>query len=109
MSLTSIIILIVVLVVSAIPLNLAVKILGGRSSILKVILVNFIVGLIGAYLNSTLGWLAGIVSFIAMLFIYKIIFGLGWIRAFLAWILQAVIIAIIIIALILIAGVTLLL
>lgn len=92
-------ILFVILVVSAIPLNLAVKLLGGRSSILKVILVNLGVWAAGLYLERAFGLFAGLLSFIVMLIIYRYAFDLGWLRAFAAWVLQFVIIAAFVIAL----------
>jgi hypothetical protein len=96
-----------ILIASAIPLNLAVKMLGGKSSILKVIAANVIVGLIAIYLQANVGWYAGLLTFILMLFVYKILFAIGWLRALVAWLLQFLIIVIFIIALALI-GVTLL-
>jgi len=93
-------IMFIIIVLSAVPLYLAVKFLGGRATILKVIIVNIIAGiavpavkfLVGLYLVGK-GTYAGIIAFLFMLLVYKIFFRLGWIRAFLAWILQFVVIA----------------
>ena len=92
-----------IIVLSALPLYLAVKFLGGKATILKVILVNILAGIavpavkffVGLYLVGK-GIYGGIVAFLFLLFIYKIFFRLGWIRAFLAWILQFVVIVILI-------------
>jgi hypothetical protein len=107
MNITQALLLLLVIVVSAIPLNLAVKLMGGKSSILRVILANIIVGILAIFIDMKLGHFAGIVSFIAMLFIYKHLFHVGYLRALLAWVLQFVIILIFILALAAI-GVTLL-
>ena len=107
MAIGEIIWLVIIWVISAIPLNIAVKMIGGHSSIIKVIIANLIVGMVAAYLNNMFGFIAVILSFIVMLFIYKLIFKIGWIRAILAWFLQFVIIAIFFIVLLLL-GVSLL-
>ena len=80
---------ILILVVSSIPLYLAVNLLGGRASLLKVILVNLAIGFLDGLITSKFGFLATIISFVILLALYKIMFDLGWIRAFFAWILQA--------------------
>ncbi|PLW79622.1 hypothetical protein C0585_06515 [Candidatus Woesearchaeota archaeon] len=99
-----IIILLIGLAISALPLNIAVHLLGGDSSTIKVIIVNISVGIVAALINVYVNVYAGIVAFIAMLFIYKVAFDLGWIRAFFAWILQGIILALLILGLILVFG-----
>ena len=79
------------LILSAIPLSFAVKILGGKAGIFKVILVNIIVGIVSYYIYSHFVTWSTIIAFIALLFIYKFMFRLGFIKAFIAWILQFVI------------------
>lgn len=96
------ILLFIILVISAIPLNLAVKLLGGKSGILKVIIANLAVAAIATFLDSTVGWYAGLLSFLLMLLVYKLLFNIGWVRALLAWLLQFVIIALFIVILALI-------
>lgn len=101
MVLIKLLILVAILVVSAIPLNLAVKLLGGRSSILKVIAANILAGVLGYLILVYVGEYVAILSFIAMILIYRSMFRMGWIRSMLAWLLQFVIIAIIIVVLLL--------
>jgi len=48
-------------------------------------MVNLIVGVIGAALDIP------IIGFILLLFIYKKVFKMSWLSAFLAWILQFVV------------------
>ena len=95
----NIIVLLIVLVISAIPLNLAMKMLGGKSSILKVILANLLAGIAYILLHAYLGLFAGLASFIVMILIYREIFKVGWIRVLLALVLEVVIIIIFWIAL----------
>jgi hypothetical protein len=90
--------LILIWIITAIPLYLAVKLIGGKTSLIKVIFVNFLVGFLTTFLYETIGLWAAIVSFIAMLLVYKIAFRVGWIRAFLAWITQFILIAIFVVA-----------
>ena len=92
----NILIYIVILAVSTIPLLIAVKILGGRASILRVILVNVGVAIILAVLKQFLtgvlwSFIVPIVLFIILLIIYSTMFELGWIKAVFAWILQFVV------------------
>ena len=85
------ILLIVVFLITAIPLNISVKILGGNSSIVWAAIANLIAGICAAFIYIFLARYAALISFIALLLVYKLMFSLGWIRAFLAWILQGVI------------------
>ncbi|MFP4403575.1 MAG: hypothetical protein ACLFPJ_04450, partial [Candidatus Woesearchaeota archaeon] len=87
-----------ILILSAIPMNIAVKFMGGRSSILKVLFANLVYAvlffLIEMYVDI---WT--IFSFILMIFVYKVIFEMGWIRTILAWLLQFIILAIFVVIL----------
>jgi hypothetical protein len=85
-----------IVVISSIPLYLAVKIMGGRGGLIRVIIVNLLVGLLVSWLGSAINIFVAAATFIVMLFIYKIMFKLSWLKAFFAWILQFVIIVIII-------------
>lgn len=95
--LAGIVALIFILIISALPLYFAVKILGGDASVFKVLFVNLVVGIIGIVVNSHL------IVFLMLIFVYKMMFRLSWIAAFLAWILQFVI-ALVLVALAIILG-----
>ena len=84
-------VLLIVLVISALPLHFAVKILGGKSTIIKVIVVNVLVSIIIGITNSYFGLIAGFVFFLILIVIYKLLFKMGFIRVILAWLLQSVI------------------
>lgn len=92
-------ILFLVILFSSLPLYLAVKFLGGKASILNVFLVNLGAAILIPFVKQSIGTWGGIISFIFLLFIYKNMFSIGWVRSFLVWILQFVIIALIIIIL----------
>lgn len=83
--LAGIAVLIGLLIISALPLYFAVKILGGEASVFKVLFVNLIAGIVGIVVNSHL------VTFLLLIFVYKLMFRLSWIAAFFAWMLQFVI------------------
>jgi len=94
--------IVVGLIISAIPLFIAIKFLGGKASLMKVIIVNLLVGIVSfliiLFLIPSIGslssWLLTILPFlpyIVLILIYSIFFQLGIIKAIIAWILQAVI------------------
>ena len=93
--------IILVLVMSSLPLYFAVKFLGGKATILKVIFVNLIVGVISGVLAIPL------LGFILLLFIYKKFFELSWLKAFLASILQFVVAAILVVVAVVVLGIAL--
>ena len=92
-------IIVIVFVVTSIPLHISVSLLGGESTILKAAIVNLIAGVVGALIYFFTGY-GGVVSFIALLVVYKTMFGLGFLRALLAWFLQGVIGFLILLALV---------
>ncbi|MBW6461927.1 MAG: hypothetical protein K0B07_02680 [DPANN group archaeon] len=92
---------VLILVLASLPLYFAVKFLGGEVTILKVILLNFIVAIISGLLSIPL------LGFILLLFIYKKFFELSWLNAFLAWILQFVVGAMLIFIAIFMLGIAL--
>jgi hypothetical protein len=73
--------------------------MGGRGGIIRVIIVNLLVGLLVGWLGSTINIFVAAATFILMLFIYKVMFKLSWLKAFFAWILQFIIIVVIIVLL----------
>ncbi len=90
--LTTIITLLLVFLVSAFPLHLAVSLLGGRSSMLKAFLVAILTGLAIAILSVVLSgvpFLTLILLFV-LVWIYREMFRLKWIKAILAWIMQII-------------------
>ena len=78
--------------IGAIPLYIALHLLGGRGSLLKVVLVNLGIGFIDSFIEAkfNMGWIIKGISFLVLLLIYKLMFDLGWLRAILVWALQFV-------------------
>lgn len=96
-----------IFVVSALPLFFAVKMLGGRTSIIKIIIINVLVALVSFIINFFFHTWGGLLAFILMIWMYKEFFRLGFIRAILAWLLQFVF-AVLIVILLGLVGVSLL-
>jgi hypothetical protein len=90
MALENILIIVGAFIISALPLYMAVKMLGGRATILKTILVNILCSVIIGVIYLVLPF-ASIIAFIALLWIYHEMFRLKWFKAFLAWIISIVI------------------
>lgn len=80
-----------IVILLSIPLNIAAKLLGGDSSIFKVIFAHLIYAMLMVFLLLTFGAIPTAISFILLLFVYKVMFDVGWIRAFLIWLLEAII------------------
>lgn len=90
----SLLIIIALIVLSSLPLYISLKIFFARKvSILRVFLVNIIVGFVISLANYYFEIFGGMVAFILLLIAYKIAFGIGWIRAFLVWLLQFAVLA----------------
>lgn len=82
------------LVILAIPLYITIGLLGGRRSIITVIIVNLLTGFLAYSLQATYpvwGWL---LAFVLSLWLYREIFRLKWWKALLAYFLQFVILLI---------------
>ena len=97
---------VLLLLITAIPLYLAVRLLGGKASIISAMLVNIVTGILTAALRSQYGLLGMILGFFFALWIYREVFRLIWIKAFLVFILQAVIVFLAIILLGILAALT---
>jgi hypothetical protein len=79
-----------VIIVSALPLHLAVGLLGGRSSILRVFLVMVLTAIITIVVNMILPIWGTFVAWFLLIFVFRESFKLKWIKAILAWILWIV-------------------
>lgn len=99
---------VLVFVLSSLPLYFAVRFLGGKTGIVKAVLVNFVVGLLVSVIRDRFALLGGLLAFVIMVWIYHEIFRLRWIKAFLVWLVQIVIIALFYLILALIFGLTIL-
>jgi hypothetical protein len=81
-------------VISSFPLYLSVKFLGGKTTLLKTVLIALISGVIISAIQFRFATFGTILSFIILIWIYHESFKLQWWKALLAWLLQFVFIAI---------------
>ncbi len=93
-----VVILSIAVVLSSIPLYLALRVLGNKVRFLWVVAVNVIAAVGIAVFRFFLGELIGlnfvlvaVGAFISMLLFYKLLFDITWWHAFMAWVLQIVI------------------
>ncbi|MFT4308931.1 MAG: hypothetical protein ACMXYL_00380 [Candidatus Woesearchaeota archaeon] len=84
----------VALIFTAIPLYIAVRILGGKSSFVNAMLVNVVSGILTSQMRLQYGLWGMILGFFFTLWLYREVFRLIWIKAFLVFIVQAVVLVI---------------
>ena len=84
---------IIIFIIAAIPLYFAVKTLNGKTTFLNTVLVNIITGIMFTVMRNTFPFLGVVFGFILLIWIYHEVFRLKWFKAFVAWILQFVFIA----------------
>ena len=96
----------IIFFLSALPLNIAVKALNGKTNILKTASVILIGGLIVYIIQAVLGFFGGIVSFIVLIWVYRISFRLRWFKALIAWILQFIVLALLYVLVFIVLGVS---
>ncbi|MBD3203869.1 hypothetical protein GF327_06220 [Candidatus Woesearchaeota archaeon] len=94
MNIVSFVIRIIIFVISSLPLYFAVKILKGKTSLLKTVIVNFISGIVISAVYSRFRFFGGLLSFFLLIWIYREVFRLKWYKAFFAWLLQGIIVAV---------------
>ncbi len=88
-----------VVVISCLPLYIAVAVFGGRPSILKIILVSLMVPFFSWLIELLFNSWVGLLSFIVLIAVYHYVFRLKWINAFLAWLLSFVLTGLLVIVL----------
>ncbi|MBN1503009.1 hypothetical protein JW930_05685 [Candidatus Woesearchaeota archaeon] len=88
MNIANLIFDILIFIIASLPLYFAVKLLGGKTSLLKTVLVNFIAGIVYSFIASQLGFLGRILAFFLLIWIYHEVFRLRWLKAFFAWLIQ---------------------
>jgi len=81
---------IITLIISALPLYFAVKLVKGEAGIVKIILISLLLSFASVGAARFIGIFAGIFMLIATLFVYKLAFKISLLRAFIAWVLQYV-------------------
>lgn len=81
---------IITLILSALPLYFAVKLVGGHAGIVKIILMSLLLSFASMGATFFIGVFAGLFMLIATLFVYQLAFKISLIKAFMAWVLQYV-------------------
>jgi hypothetical protein len=87
-----------VFLLSSIPLYFALRLIKKKAkniSFVKVFLVNVLVGAVASAISSSFGILSGVAAFLLALFVYKEMFEIDWLTAFLVWLMQIIIVAMI--------------
>jgi len=90
--LTTLLVIVLVFVISALPLYFAVKFLGGKTTLLKTVLVSLLTGIIASAIRSQFR-LGVLIAFLVLVWIYREFFKLKWWKAFIVWFVQLVFIA----------------
>jgi len=83
-------IVVFIFILSASPLNRAVKIMKGKTTFWKTLFVMIVSGLVIGVLASLLPFWSGLIAFIVLVWIYKKAFKLKWYSAVGVWILHLV-------------------
>jgi hypothetical protein len=86
---------VLIFAIGSLPLYFAVRFLGGKTSFLKAILVNLVVGIIFTAVKAQFRLFGGIIAFFLMVWIYHEVFRLRWLKSFIVWFVQLIFIALI--------------
>lgn len=86
----TIIIMLLIIVLSSLPLYFSVKLLGGRTSILKTFFVMLIVGVLTIFIQATFSYYGTIIAWFLLIWIFREMFRLKWIKAIIAWVLWVI-------------------
>jgi hypothetical protein len=96
---------IIVLILSALPLYLAVKFVGGEAGKVKILLVSLVLSFASLGATRFIGIFAGLVMLIGTLIVYKLAFKISLLKAFMVWVLQYVFVFIAVVLVMLVLGV----
>jgi len=88
------IVILVLFIFSAMPLHRAIKFFKGKTKFSKTLLITFISGIVISLISSYIQIYLGIITSIALIWIYKKAYKLKWFKAFLVWLLQIIFITI---------------
>ena len=104
--LLTILIFLLAIIISSLPLFIAVRMLGGHATILRVLITNILVGVLTGWLFAS--WGAGtLIILLATILLYSFIFKMGIIRSFFAWLIQYIVAFLLILLFTVLLGVTL--
>ena len=81
-------------ILSSMPLYLLIKLLGGKTSLLKTAFISFIAGLVIGAVKEAFAFWGGLLAFLVLIWIYHEAFRLRWWKAFLLWLLQGILVGV---------------
>jgi hypothetical protein len=82
-----------IFILGILPLYIIVKLLGGRVSLLRALIIKVAAIVITLLLSIAFGWVGPLIVAIVLILLYRLAFNIGIIRAFLAWLLEGVVLA----------------
>lgn len=82
-----------IFLLGAFPLYILVKLLGGRVSMIKALIVKVAAVVIVLLLSMAFGIIGPIITAVFLVIFYSLAFRMGLIRSFIAWLLEGVVLA----------------
>lgn len=89
----------IVFILGVFPLYIIVKVLGGRVTLMRALLIKIAAVVVTLLLSMVFGFVGPLIVAIALMAMYMFAFRIGIIRAFLTWLLEGVVLAALIFAL----------
>jgi hypothetical protein len=80
-------------IISSLPLYFSAKLMGSKTSFVKTLFVAFITGIIISAIQIKFKVFGSIIAFFILIWIYHEVFRLKWLKAFFAWALQFIFVA----------------
>jgi len=86
-----ILVLLVIIIITALPLHFGVKFLGGKTTILKAFIMTLVTQLLSLFISyrirspNTIRFTIGVLGILLLVWLYREVFRLKWIKAFLLW------------------------
>ncbi|MBW2964773.1 hypothetical protein KY363_04905 [Candidatus Woesearchaeota archaeon] len=82
-----------IFLLGAFPLYILVKLMGGRVSLIKALIIKVAAVIITLLLSIAFGVIGPIITAIFLIIFYALAFRMGLIRSFIAWLLEGVVLA----------------
>jgi hypothetical protein len=101
------VLIIAALVISALPLYFALKLVGGQGGIFRILVLSLLLSFASIGAARFIGIFAGLFMLFATLFVYSLAFKISIFRAFIAWVLQYVFVFLAVFIALIITGIAL--
>ncbi|MFC1741797.1 hypothetical protein ACFL3V_04650 [Nanoarchaeota archaeon] len=82
-----------IFILGVFPLYIIVKLLGGRVSMFRALLIKVAAVIITLLLSMAFGLVGPLIVAIVLILLYRLAFDMGIIRSFIAWLLEGVVLA----------------